>query len=196
MPEEPFEHQEIVRLLGKLKEETPNYPTELLEERKYSFMKQIVDLKISSEGPSGSGGTASSGKSGGSGAALGGGATFFGISLKAAFAMGAVIVLLTAAYLFRDQIVQFLAENEIINTEESVAPPGAATPGGQGQETQTAVPTSNFGAPPSGNMATQAAPGFENGNPGATSTPTGQSGPFGIIDYLICVLQSGTDGCR
>ncbi len=117
MPEEPLEHQEIVRLLGKLKEETPDYPTELLEERKYSFMKQIVDLKISSEGPTGRGGTANSGKPGGSGAALGGGATFFGISLKAAFAIGAVIVLLTAAYLFRDQIVHFLAENEIISTE-------------------------------------------------------------------------------
>ena len=45
----PSNHQDIVELLSKLKEETPDYPAELLNARKDSFLKQDVNRKISKE---------------------------------------------------------------------------------------------------------------------------------------------------
>jgi len=195
MPERSPENQEIVRLLAKLKEETPDYPADLLDARKYSFLKQIVDIKISGEGRP-EGGIASSGGSGASGAAPRGGSTVLGIPLKTALAIGAAILMLTAAYLFRDQIVEFLAENGLINTEETAAPPFASTPVGPAQETPLPITTPTFGAPPSGGVGTEAAPGPGNNDLPATPTPPGQSGPISIFQYLICILQSGTESCR
>ena len=224
MPNKSLEHQEIVRLLAKLKEETPEYPADMVEARKYSFMKQIVDLKISLESPAGEGkqpggtggqkGGGGSRGSGGSGAALGGGSTVLGISLKTVLAIGAVIVMLTAAYLFRDQIVEFLAENEIINTAETAAPSLGSPPVGPARETPP------VGTPASKIVETEASSALENngleGTPGigknldrsggtpeqdsgqkiVTPTAPVQSGPFSFFQYLMCILQSGTDSCR
>jgi len=180
MPEKPLEHKDIVELLGKLKDETPEYPTNLAKARKDSFLKQLLDFDISgsgqdnrgsgddggNKGPKGGsrvsktggsgkpgkpgkpgaasaaggsrkpGGLSGSGSSGGLRAARGGRAAGlgFGISLKSALAFGAAVVLLTAGYLFRDQIADYLAENGIVRTEETAAPPSFASSSSAGQD--------------------------------------------------------------
>lgn len=200
MPNRSLEHQEIVRLLANLKEETPEYPAELLEARKYSFLKQVVDLQISSkEGPS-AGGKGRPGGSAGSGPALSGGATVLGIPLKTALAIGAAILMLTAGYLFREEIVEFLAENGLVTSEETATPPFASTPDGPAQETPT------FESPSSGSIETPSTPGPGNAGPGelpgagdgpaGTPTPPAQSGPASVFQYLVCVLQNGAESCR
>lgn len=198
MPDKPLEHQEIVRLLAKLKEDTPEYPADLLEARKYSYLKQIVDLKISAEGQQGGqkGGKAGPGGAGGVGGATGGGATFLGLPLKTALAIGAAILMLTAGYLFRDQIVEVLADNGLITTEETAAPPFASTPGSPGEGTPTAFEAPTFELPSSGGAATQATPGSGNNDPGGPTAPPEQGGPASIFEYLLCVLRSGTESCR
>lgn len=204
-----LEHKEIVRLLGELGEYTPEYPTELVEERKSSFSKRILDFNISiqgqggessgdsgDEGPkggsggsggsdsggpgspgkpggssdsggsSGSSGLSGSGGSGASSASLSSGSTGLGlgISLKTAFMFGATVLLLTAAYLFREQIVDYLAENEIIRVEETAAPSFASSSSGEATEIPTVISTPNSGAPSSGIVATDPATGLGNNN--------------------------------
>ena len=195
MPNRSPENQEIVRQLAKLKQETPDYPADLLEARKYSFLKQIVDLKISREGHP-EGGTGSSAGSGGSGAASSARSTVLGMPLKTALAIGAAILMLTAAYLFRHQIVVFLAENGLINTEETTPPPFASTPDRPPQGTPPPITTPTFEAPPSGGIATESAPGPGNNDLPATPTPPAPSGPISVFQYLMCILQSGADNCR
>jgi hypothetical protein len=197
MPKGSLEHQEMVRLLARLKEETPEYPADLLDARKYSFLKQIVDLKLSAEGQPG--GTAGPGGAGRPGAALkagAGGATILGLPLKAAIAIGMVILMLTAGYLFREQIVEFLAENGLINTAETAAPPLASTPEDPAHGTPAAATPPTFGPPASGGEATEAAPGPGSNGPGATPTPPARPGLEGVFQYLLCILQSGTESCR
>ena len=202
MANKSLEPRDIIRLLGKLKEETPDYPANLVEARKYSFLKQIVDTQISSQGRNGDGnqgggtggqkgGSGSARGAGGSGAALGGGSTFLGFSLKMVFAVGAAVVMLTAAYLYRDQIVEYLAENEIISSQESASSPFDSTSDSLAQATPTAITAPTFGAPGSGSAATQAAsgsglaatipaPGSGNNNPAGIpgiGTPPDRSGP-------------------
>jgi hypothetical protein len=189
MPEEPLERQDIIELLAKLKAETPDYPADLVEARKAAYLKQIVEIQISRKdqgGEAGKRGRAGGGS--GSGAALGGGTLAQGISLKAAIAVGVVIAMLTAAYLFRDQIVDFLAENNIINVEETATPSIAPAPAGPATE----MPTLN--APSSGIEATETAPG--SGRSPATPTAPVRGSPFNVFDYLICVLQHGTESCQ
>ena len=70
----PMSTKEITDLITKLKSETPEYPAELLAARKAAFLKQAVNISMSTKGgPQGS--------SGGSGTALGGGATPQGMLL-------------------------------------------------------------------------------------------------------------------
>jgi hypothetical protein len=189
MPEAPLERQDIIELLAKLKAETPDYPADLVEARKAAYLKQIVDIQISRKDQGGEAGK--SGRAGGAGrpgAALGGGTLAQGISLKAAFAVGVVIAMLTAAYLFRDQIVDFLAENEIINVEETVTAPIFPAPA----DPATEVPT--LRAPSSGTGATETAPGFAQSP--ATPTAPVRGSPFNVFEYLICILQHGTESCQ
>ena len=188
MDDTSLDRQEIIRLLRKLKDETPEYSPDLLEARKYSYLKQIVDLQVSrSDPPAGS----SAGGSGRPGAALrGGGATFLGLPLKTVLAIAAAIVLLAAAAFFREEIVDFLAENGVIATEGAVPPLFALTPGGA--ERETPAP----GATAAGGGATQAAPGQGNNGPAVTPAPEARDGPFSILDYLFCVLGSEPDRCR
>lgn len=189
MPEEPLERQDIIELLAKLKAETPDYPADLVEARKAAYLKQIVELQISRKDQGGEAGKRGrAGGGGGSGAALGGGTLAQGISLKAAIAVGVVIAMLTAAYLFREQIVDFLAENNIINVEETSTAPIVPAPAGSATEAPT------LRAPSSGNGATEAAPGFGR-SPATPTAPVGGS-PFNVLEYLICVLQHGTENCQ
>ena len=185
MPEEPLERQDIIELLAKLKAETPDYPADLVEARKATYLKQIVEIQISRKdqgGEAGKRGRAGGGS--GSGAALGSGMLAQGISLKAAIAVGVVITMLTAAYLFRDQIVDFLAENNIIIVEETATAPIVPAPAG----------SATLSAPSSGNGATETAPGF--GQSPATPTAPVRGSPFNVFEYLICILQHGTENCQ
>lgn len=125
MANKPLKDQEIVELLNKLKEQTPDYPPELSESRKTGFMKQVAELRDSGSDKSGKGGSGSGDNSQISWSAsggLGGGSAATGLSTKSALMIGFVVVLLTLAYLFRAQIVDFLEENDIITVEETAAP--------------------------------------------------------------------------
>lgn len=269
MPEKSFEHKDIVELLAKLKEETPEYPSKLVESRKESFLKQVLDLGSSGKGgDSGSGsdsgdegpkgGASGTGKSGGSGkpgrstgpggssgsggssrpgslsgsgrpgTSAGGGtsALGFGISLKSALTFGAVVLLLTAAYIFREQIAEYLAENNITNAQETAAPSIASAPGGAATEAPANVITSASQAPSSGTVITEAAPGIgsnnnnNNNNEGVpvtagkdtastgttpeqnssratiTSTPEPPRDLGSAMRYLICILRFGRESCQ
>jgi len=262
MPERSFEHKDIVELLAKLKEETPEYPAKLVEARKESFLKQVLDISVSggrggeggqdggddnpkgssadsgeSGGPgkagkpaapgdsSGSGGSSrpaglsGSGGKGGSGAGLSSETTFLGFSMKSVIAFGAVVVLLTAAYLFRDQIVEYLAENEIISAEETAAPPFELSQSDQATETPPVVAAPDLEEPSSGIVATATAPGLGDNNdnslgngdnPDRAQEPPGQAvgsvtvtptpGPPGDLGsafrFLICILRMGGENCR
>ena len=55
MTKKPLEQKDIINLLDKLREETPEYPVQLAKSRKESFLKQIVDIKLSGEGGGGGG---------------------------------------------------------------------------------------------------------------------------------------------
>lgn len=214
IPKRSINSRELIRLLSKLKSETPEYPTDLLEARKSVFLKRVVDLKISGEGKSREGGhqrgeEGQEGGSGGAWAALKSGTAITGFSTKTTIAVGIVVVLLTAAYLFRDQIVDFLEENEIINVEETAAPPIPSTPTGLVITTPTVGTIPTFGEPSSGIVATEAAPGVNDSpdrtkvipppglsqKPG-TPTPPTPEGLAGRLRFLICVLRSGGENCR
>lgn len=264
MAKKSLEHKEIVRLIAKLKEETPEYPTELVEARKESFLKQILDISGSGSGQGGEGGegsgnegakagnaesgetggpsksgkpgtsddsggsggssksseTSGSAGKGGSGAGPSSGITFLGFSLKSVLAFGAVVVLLTAGYLFRDQIEEYLAENEITNVEETAAPSVEFSLDGQATDTPRVMTTPNSGASSSRIVATEVVPGSEsNDNNGmpvtdnetgptrvssaqssgrGTATPTpGPPGDLGsALRFLICILRMGGESCQ
>ena len=52
-PRKPLKTKEITELLSKLKAETPEYPSELMEARKAAFLKQAVNIKIDRTGQGG-----------------------------------------------------------------------------------------------------------------------------------------------
>lgn len=263
MPEKSFSHKDLVELLGKLKEETPEYPAKLVDARKDSFLKHVLEMSASGGGqggdsgsdsgdegpkggsassvetggpgkagkpaspssPSNSGGSSKptglsgSGGKGGSGASLSGG-TFLGFSLKSVLVFGAVVVLLTAAYLFRDQIGEYLADSGIARTEETAEAPFGVSQSNQGTETPEVVSAPNFEGQSPEIVGTPTVPGFgsiNNGNsPGtgenssptqrpssqavspATVTPTpGPPSDLGsAFRFLICVLRFGGENCR
>jgi hypothetical protein len=151
---------------------------------------------------------------------LSGGATFLGLSLKSVLIFGAVVVLLTAAYLFRDQIGEILADNGIARTEETAESPFGASQADQETETPPAVlvPNSEDSSPEI--VATPTVPGFgslDNGDSQgtgnstsptqkpsnqtvgpATVTPTPEhpGGLSGALQFLICILHMGGESCR
>ena len=212
MANTPLEHQEIVRLLSELKEETPEYPIHMMSERKAAFLKKVVDIKISGEDRSGkggqTGGTGGTGRSGGSGGGLNSRA-FAGISLKKTILIGTIIVILTTAYLFRDQVTDILVEKQITSVEETAGPSIAPRPADLATKTPAApqnfrvTPTalgenpiivespSDDGAGGAGASGGQG-PGQE---PGIHSS-SGRKGISGELRYLICVLQFRGDECR
>lgn len=213
MPEEPLTHQEIVELLSKLRDETPEYPADLEEARKFSYLKQIVEIEISKRDQGGSGGKqAGAGGAGASGAALGGGTTFLGFSLKTVIVFVAAIAVLTAAYLFRDQITNYLAENNIIRVEATATPvdtspsvgPTTATPSagtasalGSGTAVTEAAPSLETNSPIGTPVGTKSSPGQDSGQAQGTPTLSAPDSPIrNIFQYLICVLQHDGEYCK
>ena len=206
MAKNSFEHKDIIKLLSDLKEETPDYPTHMMSSRKAAFMQKVLDTKISGDDQSGGqkGRKAGSKGAGGSGAALKGGTYILGISLRRAIAIGVIILTLTAAYLMRDQIMEFLAENEIINVEETAATPIA--PRSVGFKTPTPTPnTPTLGGPQNGSSENPEipggpgageGPGQDSGEkPGAPGAPNNEE-PGAAFRFLFCILQLRGLECR
>lgn len=269
MTKKSLEQKDVINLLAKLREDTPEYPAQLAKSRKESFLKQIVDIKLSGEGQNrgggqsgsdegkkggrgGSGGVRGSGKSskspkprgkgssggagwaesrsgtGGSGARLRRGATGLGleISLKSALAFGAVVILLTAAYLSRHQIAGVLAENNLIHVEETVAPSFASSSAEQATGTPTVrlVPVAGTPSPGSaGTGETISDSGSDSLEDNKSDIPitgdsTGSANPTptqalsqkpgispsqppdnsiaGRLRFLLCVLRHGSANCK
>ena len=125
MFERSLNSQDIIGLLSKLKAGTPDYPAGLMAARKAAFMKQAIALNIHGRGHSGKGGgdggSAGSGGTSGSGA-LGGMSTAQGILLQAVIGVWIIAAMLTAAYVFRNQIIDLLQDNHLINVEVTQAP--------------------------------------------------------------------------
>ena len=57
MPKRSFNPKDIISLLTKLKEQTPEYPAELLEARKAALLKHAATLNIQGKGQGGEGGS-------------------------------------------------------------------------------------------------------------------------------------------
>ena len=218
MPKQPVERKDLIELLSILKEETPEYPTDMIKTRKVSFLKQGLDIRVSGGdkggGTSGAGG--SSGMSGSGAASSGGTATIgFGISLKSALTFGAILVLLTGTYVFREQIVSYLDDNNIINIEETASPQIASTTDDQPTEPSMENTPSYIAE-----SAAESTPVFEDNNtPGSgnnsvnsnahTGTPepitvqvtpiptnSDQGGLASAFRYLVCILRNGGENCK
>jgi len=192
MPKKPIENKDLIELLSVLKEETPEYP-DLVKARKKLFLKQASDFNVSKGnqggGTSGAGGSSGTSGSNGSGATSSGGiATIgFGISLKSALTFGAIVLLLTGAYVFREKIVSYLDENNIINIEEPA--------------TELAPSFEDNNTPESGIIGEGS--NTDTGSPEpetiqVTPKPTNseQSEPISGFEYLICVLRYGAENCK
>jgi len=125
MLERSLNPNEIIGLLARLKEQTPDYPPDLLATRKAAFMAQIVSINIGGPKPGGKGGGdgggSLSGGTSGSGA-LGGMATAQGILLQAVIGVWIIAGMLTAAYVFRDQIIDLLQDNGNVASELTQVP--------------------------------------------------------------------------
>ena len=103
--------EEVIKLLSKLKAETPDYPADLMAAKKAAFLKQAVNIKIDSKGQGGEGGQhGGSSGSGGPGSALGGGPTALWQSLIGIIVVAGIVL---TAYMYRDQISDLLAEREV-----------------------------------------------------------------------------------
>lgn len=176
--------KEIIRLLSKLKSETPEYPAELLDARKAAFLKQAATLKIEGKGQSGEGGQeGGAGGSGGSGPALGGGTAAQGILLQALVGLSVVAALLLTAFAYREMIGEILNGNGIVAVAESGTAPGVSTP--------TAIATASPGltGSPTAGTPTATAPGLEvinvegitiiDGTVYIDGVPVGESTPVG-----------------
>lgn len=118
MSKQALNPQEIVDLLSKLKESTPEYPVDLLTARKAAFLEAVA-IQIPPRGMSGKGG-GDGGLSGSS--TMGGMSTAQSILLQAVIGVWMIAAMLTAAYVFRDQIIDLLQANEIITLEVTQAP--------------------------------------------------------------------------
>jgi len=119
--------EKIIELLAELKEKTPEYPPDLMAARKAAFMQHAVSINLQSKGP----GSQSGGGSGSGGSGPSGGTGFFGglsatqgILLQATIGVWIIAAMLTAAYAFRDQIVELLQHNGIAEVTQAplVAP--------------------------------------------------------------------------
>jgi len=208
MANKPLEHKDIIKMLGELKDETPEYPMHLMSERKAAFLQKAIDIKISKgddssqDGPKG--GKAGSGGVGSSGAALRDKPFFLGLSLNQTITIGVILILLVAGYFMRDQITEVLVENEIINVEETAAPANGFIL--SGTPTKTPTPRPVGGAPASNNQnehsivenpeSTAKVPGRDPGPETVAPTPPAQRGPASAFRFLFCILGLGGDTCE
>ena len=118
MSKQALNAQDIVDLLSKLKESTPEYPADLLAARKAAFIEAVA-LQMPPGGMSGKGG-GDGGLSGSS--TLGGMTTAQSILLQAVIGVWIIAAMLTAAYVFRDEIIGLLQDNGIATLEVTQAP--------------------------------------------------------------------------
>ena len=176
-PKRSLDSKEIIDLLSKLKEETPEYPAQMMEARKAAFLKQAANLRIPGEGNGGEG----SSDAGGSGSGgTGGGAAFQGIVLQALIAVSVIGALIATAFAYREQISDIVQGNEVVAVEDISAPFTVSTP----TPFATATPV------PSG-TSTVETPTMET----LTGTPTGP-GYVILIDgkpvVVITLPENGT----
>lgn len=177
MSKQSLNSQDVIKLLSKLKDNTPDYPVGLMAARKATFLQQAVAIKIDGNGLSGKGGgdggIGGSGGTGGSGA-LGGMSTAQAILLQAVIGVWVIAAMLSAAYVFRAQIIDLLQGNGIavemtqsLPSESTVPTTMSATP---------EVPTAEF-TPTSLTTAPGDLPVIE-------ATPDGSSGSQNTPDSL------------
>lgn len=175
-PRKPLNTKEITDLLSKLKDKTPDYPSDMMAAKKAAFLKQAVTIKIETKGQGGEGGSSSSGSSG---SAFGGGAATPGTLLQALIGIGLVAAISLAAYAYRDQIDDILQRNEGRAREELSQPSIVSTVPAPG--TVTAVPSfiaSAFDAPP------------------VEIVPTGTPGAGDNVDLNGAAVVAGTPGAE
>lgn len=130
MSKQALNSQDVISLLSKLKDRTPDYPVDLMAARRATFLQAVVAIQIHGSGMSGKGGgdggIGGTGGSGGSGA-LGGASAAQSILLQAVIGVWIIAAMLTAAYVFRDQIIDLLQDNGIVPVEMTQAPSTEAT---------------------------------------------------------------------
>lgn len=185
MLERSLEPNDIINLLSKLKAETPGYPSDLLAARKAAFLEQVVTLKYDGPGKGGKGGGDSGSLSGGSSGSgmLGSLSTAQSILLQAVIGVWIIAAMLSAAYVFRTQIIDLLQEYGIVSVEVTQVPspdspaPAIESPSAEVPPTELAVPTgtaipgviSEDGSMPGGSSDTgdpSSTPDEQDGNPG------------------------------
>jgi hypothetical protein len=130
MPKRSLNPKEIIGLLSKLKSETPEYPADMLEARKATFLQQAATLKIPGKGQGGEGGQQSGNSgSGGSGPALGGGTAAQGFLLQALIGFAVVAAMLLTAFAYREQIREMLNNrNEVALAFDTATSSDSSTP--------------------------------------------------------------------
>jgi hypothetical protein len=150
----PPNQNEIIKLLSRLKAETPDYPSDLMAARKAAFINQVVAIQF--DGPKqggkggGDGGSGTSTRSGGSGA-LSGMSTAQGILLQAVIGVWIIAAMLTTAYIFRDRIIDLLQNNGIVveltqapaieYTDPAIVAPAAESPSPDVSPTEITSPS-------------------------------------------------------
>ena len=157
-PRKPLNTKEITDLLSKLKDKTPDYPSDMMAAKKAAFLKQAVYIKIDTKSQGGEGGSSGSGSSG---SAFGGGAATPGTLLQALIGIGLVAAISLAAYALHDQIDEIWQANEGRAREELSQPSIVSTEPIPG--TVTAVPSPIASAlafvAPSGEIVPTGTPG-------------------------------------
>jgi len=208
MAKTPLEHKDIVRLLGELKDETPEYPMHLMSERKAAFIQKAIDIKISRGDDSNQGGGTTGGKAGSGGAKSSGAAlhdkTFFlGLSLKQTITIGAILVLLVVGYFVRDQVTDVLFENEVVNTEEAAPPANSYGLAGTPTDTPTPKPAlgASAGDPEEEHSAVEdpastAKVGNDADQEFGAPTPSARRGPASALRFLFCILSLKGESCE
>lgn len=112
---------DIINLLSKLKAQTPDYPSDMLAARKAAFLGQVATANFD--------GLGRGGKGGGDGGSLSNGSSIFGgmtsaqgIMLQAVIGVWIIAAMLTAAYIFRAQIIDLLQDYGIVSVQMTQIP--------------------------------------------------------------------------
>lgn len=112
---------DIINLLSRLKAQTPDYPSDMLAARRAAFLGQVATTNFDGPRQGGKGGGDGGSLSNGSGV-FGGMSTAQGVMLQAVIGVWIIAAMLTAAYVFRDQIVDLLQDYGIVSVEITQVP--------------------------------------------------------------------------
>jgi len=142
---------DIINLLSKLKASTPDYPSDMMAARKAAFLDQVSTMGFDGPGKGGGDGGSLSNSS----SVFGGMSTAQGILLQAVIGVWVIAAMLTAAYVFRDQIIDLLQDYGIVAVEMTQVPiidspvPVTGIPSPEVPPTEVASPsaTAEPGAP-------------------------------------------------